>query len=119
MLERHLKSPVTRDRLRAGPSAAHVDDFADWLQRQGYRPITIDTMLRSLAGWTDWLGARGFGAHNFQAGYEACKVELEDAQRARHRRDPNRKSLTAATVFLRFLEEEGVLPKPAAPPTPS
>jgi len=29
MLERHLKSPVTRQRLRAGPVADDVDDFAD------------------------------------------------------------------------------------------
>ena len=31
MLEDHLKSPVTRRRLRAGPPADHVDGFADWL----------------------------------------------------------------------------------------
>ena len=42
MLEHHVKSPVTRDRLRTGLAADHVDGFADWLHRRGYRPITID-----------------------------------------------------------------------------
>ena len=46
MLETHLKSPVTRSRLRAGPAADHIDGFADWLRRCGYAPTTIDWMLR-------------------------------------------------------------------------
>jgi integrase/recombinase XerD len=46
MLETHLKSPVTRGRLRAGPAADHIDGFADWLHRCGYTPTTIDWMLR-------------------------------------------------------------------------
>jgi integrase/recombinase XerD len=47
-----------------GPAADHIDSFADWLHRQGYRPITIDTLLRSLAGWTDWMLAAGFTAQD-------------------------------------------------------
>ena len=43
MLEQHLKSPVTRQRLRSGPAADHIDGFADWLHRHRYSPITIDT----------------------------------------------------------------------------
>jgi hypothetical protein len=27
-------------------------------------PITIDTLLRSLAGWTDWMLAAGFTAQD-------------------------------------------------------
>jgi hypothetical protein len=42
MLEHHLKSPVTRQRLRSGPIADHVDSFADWLHRGGYKPASID-----------------------------------------------------------------------------
>jgi hypothetical protein len=47
-----------------GPAADHIDSFADWLHRHGYRPITIDTLLRSLAGWTDWMLAAGFTAQD-------------------------------------------------------
>ena len=48
MLDTHLKSPVTRHRLRSGPATEHVDAFAEWLHRQGYRPVTIDTTGSSL-----------------------------------------------------------------------
>ena len=64
MLEAHLQSPATRQRLRTGPAAAHIDGFADWLHRQGYRPISIDGTLRALAGWTDWMRGAGFTAHD-------------------------------------------------------
>ena len=53
MLDALLKSPETRRRLRSGPAADHIDGFAEWLHRRGYKPATLDTTLRSLAGWTD------------------------------------------------------------------
>jgi integrase/recombinase XerD len=59
MLETHLKSPITRRRLCTGPAAGHIDAFADWLNRQGYKPSSIDNLLTSLAGWTDWMLAAG------------------------------------------------------------
>jgi len=57
MLETHLRSSVTRRRLRSGPAADHVDRFADWLRGRGYQPRRIEDLLRALAGWTDWMGA--------------------------------------------------------------
>ena len=36
MLDHHISSPVTRQRLRSGAAAGHVDDFAEWLHRRGY-----------------------------------------------------------------------------------
>jgi hypothetical protein len=64
MLETHLRSPVTQARLRSGPAADHVDHFADWLGGRGYRPRCIEDFLRALAGWTDWMCAAGFTAHD-------------------------------------------------------
>ena len=116
MLETHLNSPVTRMRLRAGPAAAHIDDFADWLHLQGYRSSSIDALLRSLAGWTDWMVASGFTTQEMLAGFEACKLEIRTAQ-VRCRRGPNRNSLTAAAVFIRFLQQQGELPPPVTPPS--
>ena len=60
MLDEHLRSPVTRLRLRSGPAADYIDGFADWLDGHGFKPNTIDAMLRCLAGWTDWMRAAGF-----------------------------------------------------------
>ena len=118
MLEHHLTSPVTRQRLRAGPAADHIDGFADWLNRRGYRPVTINTTLRSLAGWTDWLRAAGFTVHDLLAGFEACAAELAVRCQVRYSRGPNDHSITAAAQFIEFLGEQGVLPHPTAIPSP-
>lgn len=119
MLADHLKSAVTRERLRSGPAVDHIDDFADWMSRLGYRPVTIDTTLRSLASWTDWMQAVGFTAQDFLEGFTSCAAELGSGCRVRHSRGPNDHSLTAAALFIRFLREQGVLPPVVAPPSPA
>jgi site-specific recombinase XerD len=119
MLETHLRSPVTRRRLLGGAAAEYVDGFADWLHSHGYRPNSIKQLLVALAGWTDWMVTAGFSARDLRAGFEACKLEINDGQRVRQRRGPTRKSLTAASIFLRFLQQNGKLPAPASAPFPS
>jgi len=115
MLESYLNSPVTRRRLRTGLAADHIDAFADWLHLQGYRPTSINCLLRSLAGWTDWMLAAGFTAQDLLVGVEACKLALKQKQRVRFSRGPNDYSVTAASVFIRFLQRQGELPLPATP----
>jgi site-specific recombinase XerD len=115
MLEHHVNSPVTRRRLRSGPAAEHVDGFADWLHRRGYKSVSIVAIFRSLAGWTDWMQSAGFTVLDCPAGLAACAAELQAGGRVRYRRGPNNHSLTAAALFIRFLQECGVLPPPAIP----
>jgi integrase/recombinase XerD len=117
MLDIHPCSPVTRRRLRSGPAADHVDGFVAWLQPQGYRPANLDTLLRSLAAWVEWMQAAGFGLHEAPAGLAACAAELRAQPRVRYRRGPNRKSLAAAGLFIRFLREQDALPLPVAKPS--
>jgi integrase/recombinase XerD len=119
MLEGHLVSAVTRERLRSGPAADHIDRFADWLHRDGYRPTTIDANLRSLAGWTDWMRTAGFTVDDLPAGFESCMAELKTRHRLRFRRGPNSNSMVAAALLIRFLREPGVLPPPAVLPSPT
>ena len=119
MLDTHLKSPVTRHRLRSGPATQHVDAFAEWLHRQGYRPVTIDTTLRSLAGWTDWMRGAGLGMHDVLAGFDACRAELAMKPRAPYRRGPNPNSLASAALFIRFLREQSLLPQLVRKPSPT
>lgn len=115
MLETHLNSPITRRRLLTGPVAGHIDAFVDWLHRRGYKPSSIDNLLTSLAGWTDWMLAAGFTAQDSVTALDACKLMIEKGPRIRHSRGPNHQSVTAASVFIRFLQYEGELPLPAPP----
>jgi integrase/recombinase XerD len=119
MLETHLDSPVTRRRLRTGPAADHIDAFTDWLHLHGYKPVVIDLLLRSLAGWTDWLPTRGFTAQDLLPGFEACKLAIKEEQRVRYSRGPNHNSVKAAAVFIRFLQHQGKLPLPVTPASAS
>jgi integrase/recombinase XerD len=119
MLEHHVNSPVTRRRLRSGPAAEHVDGFADWLHRHGYKPASINSVFSSLAGWTDWMKDAGFTVHNCPAGLAACTAELQAGGRVRYRRGPNNHSLASAALFIRFLRVYGVLPPPTIPASPT
>src|ERR1039457_5220148 len=117
MLETHVNSPVTAQRLRSGPAADRIDAFADWLQVNGYTPTSIGNLLTSLAGWTDWMLDSGFTARNLLPGFEACKLAVEKKQRVRYQRGPNCHSVTAAALFIRFLQHQGELPPPENPPS--
>ena len=119
MLETHLRSRVTQRRLRSGPAADHVDQFADWLHDRGYRSRRIEDLLRALAGWTDWMCAAGFTAHDVLSAFSACHAALETQPSVRYRRGINRLTLTAASAYIRFLQGRGVVPPPAVSPAPS
>ena len=97
MLEIHLNSPITRRRLRNGPAADHIDTFADWLHRRGYKPSSINNLLTSLAGWTDWMLAERLTVQDALAALEACKLAIERKPHVRYSRGPNRRSVTAAS----------------------
>src|SRR5438128_5681734 len=117
MLETHLTSPITRQRLRTGAAAEHIDAFADWLHLNGYKPTSIDNGLTSLAAWTDWMLTAGFTANDLLSGFEACKLAVSKEQRVRYSRGPNQQSITAASLFVRFLRLRGELPQPVAGPS--
>jgi integrase/recombinase XerD len=119
MLETHLRSSVTQRRLRSGPAADHVDGFADWLHDRGYRPRSVEDVLRALAGWTDWMGANGFTAHDVLAAFSACKAALQAQPHVRYRRGINAESLMAASVYVRFLQGHGVVSRPVTSLPPS
>ena len=88
MLEDHLKLANPCRRLRSGPVAAYLDEFADWLWERGHPPNSRSLILRSLAAWTDWLTEKSFTAGDLVAGYEACRRELSEHGRVRYQRGP-------------------------------
>ncbi len=119
MLETYLGSPVACARLRAGAAADRIDAFADWLHCAGYTPSSIKSLLVSLAGWTDWMRTAGDAAQDLLAGLEACRAMLARQARVPGRGGPNKQSLAAAGVFVRFLRERGDIPRAAPAPRPA
>lgn len=119
MLEEYLPSPVTQKRLRSGPAADYIDRFADWLHGRGYRPRTLRDLLRALAGWTDWMSATGLTAAEVLPALKGCEIHLESRQRVRYQRGVTPVSLVAASVYIRFLREQGSVPPAALPLAPS
>jgi hypothetical protein len=119
MLEHHLNSPIIWQRLRAGPAAEYVDGFDDWLHHHGYTSASRVALLRSLAGWTDWMQSVGFSVHDCLAAVTACATELQTRPGVRCRPRLHKRSLTAAALFIRFLREQRVLPPAAIPASPT
>jgi integrase/recombinase XerD len=119
MLETYLSSPVACARLRAGAAADRIDAFADWLHCAGYTQLSIKSMLVSLAGWTDWMRTAGYAAQDLLTGLEACRAMLARQERVPRRGGPNKQSLAAAGVFVRFLRERGDIPFAAPASRPS
>ncbi len=119
MLEKYLKSEVTRNRLRSGISAPYIDDFSDWLHKQGFKPVVIDHKLRYLASFSDWAKSKNIIINNIVKAVDELKEELEINGRKLHSRGPNDKSVIAAKKFIQFLQEHGVIEKPPAKLTPS
>ncbi len=65
------------------------------------------------------MGKAGFPAHDVLPAFSACKAELETRPPVRYRRGINRLSLTAASVYIRFLEGQGVVAPAVVSPAPS
>ena len=86
MLDDHLESRVTRQRLSSGPVAHHVGGFADSLRGLGSKPISIESRLRQLAGFTYSSAA---GPHSGRLEYAELKREGSPSDRGGSQRAPH------------------------------
>jgi integrase/recombinase XerD len=110
MLEQYVSAKITRRRLNSGPAAAHVDEFANWLHARGYKKRTVFRMLQSFAAWTEWLAKTGRTSEDFSEGLQECTKYVISSPHVPYQRGPKRESLSVARLFLRFLQERGILP---------
>lgn len=118
MLEDHLKSPAACHRLRVGPAAPHVDAFTDWMHGEGYRPGYIALLCQLLATWTDWMRRSYLDDGDLLGGLDAYRSALTREGRLRYASGELRLSVIAATRFILFLRESGVIAAAPAVPTP-
>ena len=106
----HLNSS-SRLRSRAGPLAADLDGFADWLATAGYVPSSVKPKLGTISDLGAWLFREALGS-------EALDEQRMDAFLLT--REPRRKSArgesTTVRQLLDYLRENGQIP--AAAPKP-
>ena len=80
MLEQHVPAALTRRRLRSGPAANYIDNFAEWLHARDYKARTVFRLLQSFAAWTDWLAQTGRSDQEFVSGYRDCAKFVRSSQ---------------------------------------
>ena len=90
----------------------YVDGFENWLQDHGYTPSTIEERVRLLAGWTDWMHAAGFSLDNILEGLAASVAVFKGKKSIRA-------YAGAGRLFIRYLQDQGTLPRSAPAPSPA
>lgn len=98
-------------------AAPHVDGFKGWLRDRGYHPPTIEELVRLLAGWIDWMSAAGFKLDSIPDGVRESILVVKDPKRLKRPGDISQASIGAANLFIRFLQDQGVLVKSGMQPT--
>ena len=88
----------------------YADGFENWLQDHGYTPSTIEERVRLLAGWADWMHAAGFSLDNILEGLAASAAVFKGKKSIRA-------YAGAGRLFVRFLQDQGILPRSAPPPS--
>jgi integrase/recombinase XerD len=108
---------VVRERLKAGLAAPHVEDFTAWLRSRNYTEKTIVERVRLLASWTHWSLIAGYTLDTIRSGYAASSALIQQGHQPRFRGDVNKDSVETAKLFIRYLEDRGMLPRLPAKPT--
>ena len=91
-------------------AAPYIDDFKSWLRNSGYKATTIEELVRLLAYWTDWAHAAGFTVNMALAAFDASRVAFKGSR-------TGREVINAGALFVRHLQDRGVVPRPQ-PSTP-
>jgi integrase/recombinase XerD len=87
------------DRLRF--IEAHVVGFGNWILGKGYTEATRVEIIRLLACWAEWIQPSGFTLDTLVEGFDASAP------------------LGAGRLFIRYLRDQGILPEPRQPPSPT
>jgi integrase/recombinase XerD len=90
----------------------YVGGFEDWLRNHGYTPSTIKEQVRLLAGWTNWMHAAGFAFDNVLDGLTASAAIFKGKKSIRA-------YAGAGRLFIRYLQDQGAVPRSVPPPAPA
>jgi integrase/recombinase XerD len=90
----------------------YVGGFEDWLRNHGYTPSTIKEQVGLLAGWTNWMHAAGFALDNVLDGLTASAAVFKGKKSIRA-------YAGAGRLFIRYLQDQGAVPRSVPPPAPA
>ena len=90
----------------------YVDGFENWLRDRGYTPSTIEEKVRLIAGWAHWMHAASFTLDNVLDGLTASAAVFKGKKSIRA-------YAGAGRLFIRYLQDQGTLPRSAPPPSPA
>lgn len=91
----YVRKNAVWDRLNAGMAADHAADFAQWLRRHRYTPLTVAERMRLLASWTHWARGEGYTLPAIREAHAASFALIERGHRPRFRGDLNKDAASA------------------------
>lgn len=107
----YFAAPKTLGRIHQGPLGPYVDDFASWLQQQGYPRSTGRGIVRAVASWSRWLYGRQVASEDVDA--ELLGRYLAHSARAG---TGDRDDRLALHKMLTWLQKTGVVRVASRPP---
>lgn len=99
-------------------AAPHIHGFTIWLREDGYSEATIKELIRLLAAWTAWMSVEGFSQDELAIGLDASKAASKDRTRTGVE-VIGKAAVGAASLFIRYLRDQAVLPPPVSVPLPT
>jgi site-specific recombinase XerD len=110
MLDSLITRRHDRARLRNGPLYQRLEQFAEVLLGEGYRPSTVRRYVFAAHAFGRWLGHQRLTVHDLDAGTLSRYLEGLGRQRC-HQRLRGRLPTAGSGVhkFLRFLRQSGVV----------
>jgi integrase/recombinase XerD len=124
MLTEYFKSPLTLERYRSGLAGPHLDAFTMWLEKRGYRRISIRCHVREVVHFAAWVKTTGISVEELNQDVLArFKHDLAKRELLRNRNGDHQHLYQSACVFTDFCEATGLVCRlPAslmAAPTPA
>ena len=107
-MPKHNRGMRKRVKGRLHMAAPHVEEFKTWLRDGGYRETTIEEWVRLLARWTDWADAAGFMIDTVSAAFDASGAAFGESRN-------KREILNSAALFIRYLQDRGIVPRSQTP----
>ena len=109
MLERCVKNPLTRHRLRGGPAGPFLDGFAESMCAKGYSSETSSSYRQAADHLGQWAARRGVAIADLDEDLLARFVRHLPRCRCRGKRGGHKRVPFRVHAFLRYLREVGVV----------